>query len=326
MSNVSIDCIVCSSNTVTLFEYKDKQIRYCDNCFHLMNSCGGNGYLDMESSISFTLDHSFLTHRPGEKLLVTGGNNCITQCPSDFKTIKYTQLISDTNDNGLCRTYDIIVVPFVFNQILTPNLLIQIMMRYMSETSEIYVYLKHFTSPEERIVGVLNNATCSDFSTNSLKRLCNQNSLELDSLSFRDSFQNYTIFRIAKTLSDGSNVVSQLVDELETNMYNLQSYNNWRYQTTIFRNLLENIILQFRCQDYIIVDCCSDRWVDLFGLNQLVYTGSTLSHIQTDTRLLLIYNNSNALDVWHKLGGILSTHTGSLELLNTSTLGLYCIY
>ena len=319
MNNVSIDCIVCGSNTTRIFEYKDKQIAYCEYCFHLMNSCGDNNHLEVHSS--FTLEHSFLTHRPGRTLLVTSDEHmCNTQCPSDFTIIEYTKLLSKCIET-LSGTYDIIIVPFVLNVILTPNTLLQSIIQYMSETTEIYVYLKHFASPEERIVGVLNNAICSDFSTNSLKRLCNQNGLELDSISFRDSFQNYTIFKIAKKLSTASNVLSHLVDELEANLYDVKSYNKWRYHLAIFRNLLENIILQFHCQDYTVIDCGSDRWINLFGLNHLVH--NTLPPIQSDNSLLFIYNKSNALDVWHKLGDILLTHTGNLELLNTSTLSLY---
>ena len=321
MNNVSIDCIVCGSNTTRIFEYKDKQIAYCEYCFHLMNSCGDNNHLEVHSS--FTLEHSFLTHRPGRTLLVTSDEHmCNTQCPSDFTIIEYTKLLSKCIET-LSGTYDIIIVPFVLNVILTPNTLLQSIIQYMSNTSEVYVYLHHFTSPEERIVSLLNNPICSDFTTNSLKRLCNQNGLELDSISFRDSFQNYTIFKISKTLSIGSNVVSQLVDELETNIYNIEYYNKWRYHLAIFRNLLENTMLQFLCQNFTIVDCGSDRWVNLFSLNNLVHSGRTLPHIQPDASLMIIYNNTNALDVWQKISDIFLTHTGRIELLNTSTLSLY---
>ncbi|NBO99439.1 MAG: hypothetical protein EBU90_04830 [Proteobacteria bacterium] len=290
-------------------------------------------YSKLESFV--TLEHSFLLNRPGTKLLVTNTNSTnntnsanntnstnhpvLTQCPSDFTVIEYKHLL-DTAP----QQFDVIIIPFVFNMIHNPHALLQNIIPYMSETTEIYLYLKHFNSPGDRVFGILREAITSDFSTNSLKMLCNKNGLELDSITFVDAFQNYTIFKLTKSMSSDSNVVSYLVDELETNLYDVESYNQLKYHLTICRNLLENIILHFRCQGYTVVDCCSDEWINLYGLSYLIHnTTVTFPPIQSGSNLLLIYNKSNLLDVWQKLSQLLLTHTGKLELLNTSTLSLY---
>jgi len=332
MNNMNIDCIICRNATGRILEHKDKPIiTYCSHCFHMMElTKTTDDYSKIESFIR--LEHSFLVNRPGTKLLLTNtnstNNSIITQFPSNFTIIDYTHLLN-TNVNTTStapQQFDFIIIPFVFNMIRNPHALLQNILTYMSEKTEIYLYLKYFTSPEDRVFGILKEAIVSDFSTNSLKMLCNKNGLELDSVTFLDTFHNYAIFKLTKLISQDSNVVYYLVDELETNLYDVESYNQLRYHLTICRNLLENVILHFRCQGYTVVDCCSDEWIKLYGLSYLIHnTTVTFPYIQSGSNLLLIYNKSNVLDVWQKLSQLFLTHTGKLELLNTSTLSLYCV-
>jgi hypothetical protein len=264
-------------------------------------------------------------------------NDTNTNLDSNTNTIlNYTELNSTTTKNK----YDVIIVLYVINFIHSPKELFQQLLLYSHVDTQIYLYIKYYDSVRTRVYGFLNDGVVSDFTSNSVKTLCQEVDLCVSRVHLQDTFQNYCIYQVQLHDTSNSNLSSCMVDELETDLYLEHAYQTFAYELKIFKNTLENILLWFKCNDYCIIHSRDSSpsstnnsrvidWIRILGLNYLVDSDVLTTVEQCDTNILITYQITNAIHVWQTLSRLAlcwpGRYVGKIELLNLNNLSLFTI-
>lgn len=325
-------CIICKSIGIPLL--RNNNLVYCPHCFHMQAQIASHISINLQSQTTIGALSLLMSQNT---LIITSSElyNCLNdQIGINFDNVTIQAVDFNCNELHENQKYDTIIIYFLLNTIHSPLELMQWIERnYLTSSTNVYIYTKYYTSVQARGMGIINDNIVSDFTTNSMKKLCEQTSLILNGVHFQDTFQNYRIYYLISNRrsssgdrSGSSNVIEHLVDELETDLYDIMSYRVTQYQFTLYRNILENILLDFTCKGYYIINCCLHTSIfHVFDLSYLIDAYDIDDTCNKNIDTLIIYDKNNTMTVWEKTSEIFNDADGSnkVDLMNLSTLGLF---
>lgn len=336
-------CNICQDKNNTLQNFlnfsQTNCINVCNNCFHLQkNVCISSnitlGHFDMEKYREFILKCIENNHKDKTriKVLCINDNNTVlldtllndisyianlpktSICtvslsqnfnPSYFSKHKcYKDILHQDSSIYLKEqfdSFDIIILNTTLITSKSPNDILKICSRLCNANSSIIGINYYSINPIDYIN--LDKSFIHFFNTNSLKHICEKNSLQLHNISVNSYYSFYEISsnHIKRLKYD---IISNLYNEITHNIYSIDLYNQITLQWYNTLNETTKLLDRYRSDNYNLVSitdckCCSpdhllynNETID-YNINGL--TKSKLNDIlENDQKYIFItFNNSD---------------------------------
>lgn len=243
-------CIVCDSSYITLLvsflkydtNYNtDINITYCTNCFHVQLQ----NILPISDSIVYSnyINNCLLEISPFKQYLIIYYNSEFNyESPKDNLT--YLNLYNDNfellyNDS---YKYDTIYCSNLLNIYDNPLRILNIIKHLSHDTTEIFVESPHRDIIKNSRFDIITPQRISYFSTYSMRNICNKANLYIHNISYHG---DNIIYKLGISESIYTNVTDIILDELEHNLYAIETYQKFTIKYLIIRNTIRNLLLYF---------------------------------------------------------------------------------
>lgn len=309
-----LTCTACQDKNPTLQNFlnfsQTNSINVCNNCFHLqkntqMSSNITLGHYNTELYKEFVLQSVEKHHKNKKriKILNINDNNTVLLdqllndiCyianlpktsihtvslsqnfnPSYFSKHKcYKDILSEDSLRYLKENYDSFDIIILNTTLLTSN-----------NPTQILKQCSHLCNSNSSIIGInyysinpidymnIDKSLAQFFNTNSLKHICEKNSLQLNNISTN---ANYSFYELTSqhTKQLKRNVISNLYNEITTNTYCIELYNRITLQWFNTLNETTKLLDRYRSDNYKLVSitnckCCNP--------DHLLYNNETIDY------------------------------------------------
>lgn len=340
---------ICCNNVMQHFLIlsETNTINVCDNCFHLQKSEMLNddyvklphynetmfmkfifntivnyrndkrlkilNICDNDTNILDTLFTNIINFTRIPRTYVNTVSLSLNFRPSYFSKHKcYRDVLTENSIKYLKSNYnsfDIIICNTTLLTCKDPNKILKMCKELCNLNTNIFVVNYHSIDPVDYLI--IDKTVKNLFTTNSLKRLCSNNDFELNDIHTENNFSFYKII-FSKQDKVSDNIVSTLYDEMNVDMYNIDTYVkiNVDWYNTLFETfkLLDRyisnkyeVIYLFQCKCCIVDNFIQNNDKIKNKVNDLTKLNSILKKDSKYIFIILKLHNDIVSDLENKL-------------------------
>jgi hypothetical protein len=242
-------CIICNSSYITLLitflkidtnNDTDIDITYCTNCFHIQLQ----NILPISDSILYSnfINTELLEITPYKQYLVVYYNSDFDYTPNR-NNITYLNLCDfKLEDLENYTQYDTIFCSDILTKHDNPSYILNIIKQLSYNTTEIYIESPNSDIIKNTKFDTITKSQISYFSTYSMRTLCNNNNLHIHHVSY---YGHNAIYKIGFADSLFSNITDVILNELDHDLYTIETYTKYTIKYIITRNTIRNLLLYY---------------------------------------------------------------------------------
>lgn len=283
-----MNCHVCSTKNTEFLNYTNYKLYYCPCCFHIQ--C--QNFVKKNKNYNFQTNDEkiFLNDKIKKNIFLNSLHSKhfdilnISEISIDIEVnateVNRNVTINNINEKNIndkiskklkesYNSFDIIIDLNILDYSNNPN---QILKNYEHLcNNETIIYINTKKSPLINFDFPRYHNQISFFNINSMKYLCSQNNLIVNNV-YKEN--DNILFEISKMQKKDTNMIKELLNEIEYEIYDDEIYKKYNYYFTIYKNKFHNILLKHKFNNFQIIgygnSLLSDILLNEFNDNSLI--------------------------------------------------------
>lgn len=149
--------------------------------------------------------------------------------------------------------FHIIIAQNVFSHVDSPGKFLDGCIKLMNDDSIVYIQTSQAKMIENREWDTAYHEHLSFFNSNSINELCKARGVCLNRVDLTPIRGTSYVFEITKKITEDSNTIDVIYNELERGLYDEQTYTSYAYKCNIYKNDFHNKLLKYKLDGYNII-------------------------------------------------------------------------
>lgn len=199
----------------------------------------------------------------------------------------HCEFFDDTLGDSLKSIYgdfDVIIAQNVFAHVDSPGKFLDGCVKLIHDNSMIYIQTSQAKMIENGEWDTAYHEHLSFFNSNSMNVLCKKYGATLNRVDLTPIHGTSYVFEITKQLTDDSNTIDGIYNELEKGLYSEDTYSSYTLKCQIYKNEFHNQLLKYKLNGYNIVAFGSTAKFNTL-LNSISIDNRLIDHIIDENQL-----------------------------------------